>query len=328
MRVSDTAMNTDKNIKNPFGGGFVKRQGLPLAFVLMLIGFSFFSDRFLTQENIRLVLRQISVLGILACGMTMVIISGNLDLSVGSTVTLTAFVTVDLLNRYNVTTAIVVSLLIGVLIGSINGVLVGYLKLNFLIVTLGMLQVIQAVVLIYSQGQYMFIPNPEASPFSFIGRGFVFGIPFPVILFGFVVLISVYLLNGTVFGRYVFSIGGNSVASKFSGIRSEGVIFTTYVIASVTAAIGGIMFASRNMQAQNTLGQGFELEVIAAVALGGTSLLGGSGSIGKSVVAVLILGFLFNAFILVGLPYYSTLIVEWIILVAAVWIDITVRRGE
>lgn len=320
-------MTTETKLKNPLSGNIVKRQGLVIAFALMLVGFSFFSDRFLTTDNILLVLRQISVLGILACGMTMVIISGNLDLSVGSTVTLTAFVTVDLLNRYNAVTAVLVALIIGALIGAINGVLVGYLKLNFLIVTLGMLQVIQAIVLIYSQGQYMFIPNPEESPFSFVGRGFVLGIPFPVILFGIIILISIYILNGTVFGRYIFSIGGNAEASKFSGIRSERVIFFTYVISSVTAAIGGIVFASRNMQAQNTLGQGFELEVIAAVALGGTSLLGGSGSIGKSVVAVLILGFLFNAFILVGLPYFSTLIVEWVILVVAVWIDITVRRG-
>jgi ribose transport system permease protein len=307
---------------------FLMNQGLIIAFVLLIIIFSLFSDVFFTGKNIRLVLRQVSVLGVLACGMTVVLISGNLDLSVGSIVSFSAFLMVDLHNKIGVVPAVIITLAVGVLFGCVNGFLVGFLKLNSLIITLGMMSIIQAITLLYSKGYYITIRNPNEQPFSFLGRGFIFGIPFPVIVFLIVVILIFILLAKTKYGRYIYAMGGNKKVVRFSGIREDILTYSVFIITSLTATLGGIIFASRNMAAQTSVGNGLEFEVIAAVALGGTSLLGGSGSVLKTVIGVLILGFLYNAFILFGLPYYTTQIVEWGVIILAAWIDILGKRRK
>ncbi len=329
MDRKNTEISLGKTTSSQRLVNFLTTQGLIIAFVLLIIVFSLFSDVFFTGKNIRLVLRQVSVLGVMACGMTVVLISGNLDLSVGSIVSFSAFLMVDLHNKIGVVPAILITIAVGILFGCINGFLVGFLKLNSLIITLGTMSIIQAITLLYSKGYYITIRNPDEQPFSFLGRGFVFGIPFPVIVFLIVVIIFFVLLVKTKYGRYIYAMGGNKNVVKFSGIREDVLTYSVFIITSLTATLGGIMFASRNMAAQTSVGSGLEFEVIAAVALGGTSLLGGSGNVLKTVVGVLILGFLYNAFILFGLPYYTTQIVEWGVIILAVWIDIiSKRRGK
>lgn len=332
--MNKTTITTKGNA--PFvGEGSIKRtakrviqgQGLIIAFLLLLACFSFFSEHFLSFMNIRLVLRQVSVLGVIACGMTVVLIGGNLDLSVGSIVSLTAFVTADLVNILGPISAVIAVLLLGMLIGMVNGYLVGFLKLNSLIITLGMLSVLQATVFIYSKGMFVVVKNATTSPFRYLGRGFVWGIPVPVFAWGIVLLISYIILNRTVFGKYIYAMGGNTKAAWFSGIRTDWLTFSTFLISSLTATLGGIMFASRNMAAQNTVGKEMEFAVIAAVALGGTSIFGGSGHVMRSAIGVLIFGFLSNVFILLGLHHSASKIALWIILIAAVWLDISAKRG-
>jgi ribose transport system permease protein len=306
---------------------FGKRQGLVLAFILLLAIISFFAPRFLTYRNIMLVLTQVAIMGVMACGLTLMLIGGNFDLSIGSQLSLSTVIVVSLHDKIGPLPAIAIALVVGCGIGAINGYLVGFQKLTSLIVTLGMLPVVQALTLIYSGGTYSQIANPEA-PFSFIGRGFLWGIPMPFIIFAVTAIVFGVILQKTIFGRRLYAVGGNRVGSWFAGVRDDWVIFFTFVITGLTAAMGGIMMGSRLMSAQNYLGKDYELTVLSAVILGGTSLYGGSGGIFKTVIGVLILGFLANGFIHLGLPYYTQMLAQWVIIIAAVWLDVKGKKGE
>ncbi|NQT59967.1 MAG: ABC transporter permease [Bacteroidetes bacterium] len=308
--------------------GFAEKQGLLIAFLLLVIFFSIASDVFLTYSNIVLVLRQVSILGIIACGMTFVIIGGNFDLSVGSLTSLTTVVVVSLHDKIGPIPAILVALVVGLASGTLAGYLVGYLKLNSMIITLGLLGVLQAITLIYTGGKYSRITDPEGTWFGFIGRGFILGMPFPVIILAVLILIFAIILMKTVFGRQLLAVGGNPVASKFSGIRETRIIMLTFMASGLVTGIGGVLLGSRIMAAQNYIGEGYEFQVITGVILGGTSLLGGEGNIFKSFLGILIVGMLMNGFILLGFPYYSQWVAQWVILVGVVWIDIASKRGK
>ena len=308
--------------------GFAEKQGLLIAFFLLVIFFSIASDVFLTYSNIVLVLRQVSILGIIACGMTFVIIGGNFDLSVGSLTSLTTVVVVSLHDKIGPIPAILVALAVGLASGTLAGYLVGYLKLNSMIITLGLLGVIQAITLIYTGGRYSRIIDPEGTWFGFIGRGFVLGLPFPVIILAILILIFAIILMKTVFGRQLLAVGGSPMASKFSGIRETRIIMLTFMASGLVTGIGGVLLGSRIMAAQNYIGEGYEFQVITGVILGGTSLLGGEGNIFKSFIGILIVGMLMNGFILLGFPYYAQWVAQWVILVGVVWIDIASKRGK
>ncbi|MCK8824219.1 ABC transporter permease [Fuchsiella alkaliacetigena] len=328
-----SSVKTESNLKDSSSkkinfAEIIKRHGILFVFLLMIIGISLRTDSFLTQNNMLLVLRQVSVKGIIACGMTYMLIGGEFDLSVGSLVSLTAVLVIDFHDILGPFAAIIIAILAGISVGAFNGFLVGFLKLNSLIVTFGMLFVIQALTLLYTGGQYVSVSNQGATWFSIIGRGFIFGIPIPVIIFGIILIIFGVVLSKTVYGRYLYSVGGNPIASKFSGIPKTYITFSTFIITGLTAAIGGIILGSRLMSAQNYLGQGYEFDIITAVVLGGTSLFGGSGSIPKTLIGVLILGFLSNGFIMMGFPYYVQWVVQWAILIGAVWMDVASKRGK
>ncbi len=308
--------------------GVLERQGLFVAFIVVVAFFAIASDRFLTYTNIMLVLRQVSVLGTIAIGMTLVIVAGNFDLSVGSLTSLTAVVVISMHDIVGPIPAMLITLLVGLASGTIAGVLVGKLRLNSLIITLGFLAALQAVTLIYTGGKYSRIVAPEETWFGFIGRGFVLGIPMPVIILGVLIIIFSIMLTRTVFGRHILAVGGNSVASRFSGIRDSNIIMGTFIISGGLTAVAGIILGSRLMAAQNYLGQGYEFEVIAGVILGGTSLQGGEGNIFKAFIGILIIGILRNGFLLLGLPYYFQWVAQWVIVVGVVWIDVASRRGK
>ena len=308
--------------------GVLERQGLFVAFIVVVAFFAIASDRFLTYTNIMLVLRQVSILGTIAIGMTLVIVAGNFDLSVGSLTSLTAVVVISMHDVVGPIPAMLITLLVGLASGTIAGLLVGKLRLNSLIITLGFLAALQAVTLIYTGGKYSRIVAPEETWFGFIGRGFVLGVPMPVIILGVLIIIFSIVLTRTVFGRHILAVGGNSVASRFSGIRDSNIIMGTFIISGGLTAVAGIILGSRLMAAQNYLGQGYEFEVIAGVILGGTSLQGGEGNIFKAFIGILIIGILRNGFLLLGLPYYFQWVAQWVIVVGVVWIDVASRRGK
>ena len=304
------------------------RQGILVAFVVALVAFSFASDRFMTADNVMTVVRQASIVGTIALGVTFVVIAGNLDLSVGSLLSFATVLVVDLHDKIGPGGAILVMFAATLAVGAINGLLVGFLRLNSLIVTLAMLSAIQGVTLIYTGGQNVDIANQDGTWFSVIGRGFFLGVAVPVLLFAALALALEVVLKRTVFGRRVFAVGGNPTAAVFSGIRRNRLVLATYLISAFTTGCAALIMGSRVMGSQNNVGQGYELLVLAGVILGGTSLLGGSGSVLKTVVGVLILGFIQNGLLLLGYPYYAQWLVTWAVIILAVWLDVAAVRGR
>lgn len=309
-------------------GGFLARQGILVAFALFMIGFTLANQRFLDPDNIMGVIRSSAILGVMALGVTFVVISGNLDLSVGSMMSFSTIVVLDLHDKVGPTLAIPMMFAMTMCLGAFIGFLVGYLKLNSLIVTLGMLSAIHGLTLTYSGGQNMDIADKEGTWFSVFGQGDALGLPVPILIFVLLAAFLGILLAKTPFGRKVYAVGGNGVAATFSGIRRPHVVFICYLMSAFCVATAGLIQASRSLGSQNTVGQGLELEVLAAVILGGASLLGGSGTIFKTVIGVLILGFIQNGLLLVGLQFYVQFVVTWVIIILAVWLDIAAKRGK
>jgi len=298
--------------------------------VVFMIAFALWNPRFIQIDNVFSVIRSSAILGVMALGVTFVVIGGNLDLSVGSLLSFSAIVVLDLHETPGFGPALAIPAMYAMTmgIGAVIGFLVGYLKLNSLIVTLGMLSAIHGLTLTWSGGQNMDIANQQETWFGIFGRGSALGIPIPVLMFGLLAAILAIILSKTPFGRKVYAVGGNGTAATFSGIPRARVVFLTYIISSFCVATAGLIQASRTMGAQNTVGQGMELEVLAAVILGGASLLGGSGAVFKTVIGVLILGFIQNGLLLAGLQFYVQFVVTWIIIILAVWLDIATKRGK
>lgn len=309
-------------------GGLLARQGILIAFGLFMIGFTVANPRFLDPDNIMGVVRSSAILGVMALGVTFVVISGNLDLSVGSMMSFSTIVVLDLHDQIGPALAIPAMFGMTLVLGAFIGFLVGYLKLNSLIVTLGMLSAIHGLTLTYSGGKNMDIADKENTWFSVFGQGDVLGVPTPILIFLLLASILGIVLAKTPFGRKVYAVGGNGVAATFSGIPRARVVFTCYLMSAFCVAVAGLLQASRSLGSQNTVGQGLELEVLAAVILGGASLMGGSGTVFKTVIGVLILGFIQNGLLLVGLQFYAQYIVTWVIIILAVWLDIAGKRGK
>lgn len=304
------------------------KQGILFAFLIFMVAFGLVSERFLAPDNLMAVFRQSAIIGVMAIGVTVVVISGNLDLSVGSMLSFATVLVVDLHDKIGASPAIMVMFCAVLVIGAVNGLLVGYLKLNSLIVTLGMLSAIQGVTLIYSGGQNVDIVDQAGTWFAIFGRGQILGVPTPIVIFLAMAALVFLVMSFTPFGRMVYAVGGNATAAVYSGIRRNRVVLLAYLISAFCVGCAAVILGSRVMGSQNNVGQGYELMVLSAVILGGTSLLGGSGNVLKTVVGVLMLGFIQNGLLLMGFAYYVQWLVSWIVIILAVWLDIAARRGK
>jgi ribose transport system permease protein len=306
----------------------LQRLGVALPFLVILGLVATVAPTLLEPSNIGQVLRQSSIVGVMALGMTFVLISGRVDLSIGSLLSLITMITIDLHDRVGPGVAVAAALGGGLAIGIVTGVLVGFLRLNALIATLAMLSLLQGATMIYGNGRDLTVAAPTETWFAIIGRGQVYGIAVPILIFLGLAALLGFLLHRTSYGRRVFAVGGNETTSAYSGLRAPLIVASTYVISGLTTAVAALIIGSRVMGAQTNTGVGYEFEVIAAVALGGTSFLGGSGSIAGSVIGVVILAFLQNGLLQMGLPYYLQWIVSWIIIILAVWTDAASKRRK
>lgn len=309
-------------------GGVLAKQGILIAFALFMIGFTLANPKFLAVDNVFSVVRSSAILGVMALGVTFVVISGNLDLSVGSMMSFSTIVVLDLHDKIGPALAIPAMFAMTLGLGALIGFLVGYLKLNSLIVTLGMLSAIHGLTLTWTGGKNMDIADKAGTWFGVFGRGTALGIPVPILIFLALAAVLGLVLAKTPFGRKVYAVGGNGTAATFSGVRRARTVFTCYLLSAGCVATAGLIQASRSLGSQNTVGQGLELQVLAAVILGGASLLGGSGTIFKTVIGVLILGFIQNGLLLLGLQFYVQYVVTWVIIIMAVWLDIAAKRGR
>jgi ribose transport system permease protein len=309
-------------------GTILAKQGILIAFAVFMIVFAIANQRFIAIDNISGVVRSSAILGVMALGVTFVVIGGNFDLSVGSMMSFSTIVVLDLHDKLGPALAIPAMFALTLALGAFIGFLVGYMKLNSLIVTLGMLSAIHGLTLTWSGGKNMDIADKAGTWFAIFGQGRVMGVPVPILIFAILAFVFTVILMKTPFGRKVYAVGGNGQAATFSGIPRARIVFLTYVLSSFCVATAGLLQASRSLGSQNTVGQGMELEVLAAVVLGGASLMGGSGTIFKTVIGVLILGFIQNGLLLMGLAFYVQYVVTWAIIILAVWLDVAAKRGR
>ena len=297
---------------------FVK-WGIYIALLLLVILMALIAPNFFSIKNGLNIAQAVSINAIVASGMTVVILTAGIDLSVGSIVAASGVATVLLLNG-GVPTAIaaLVAILVGALIGLINGAIIAYLALPAFIVTLGALTYTRGIAYSMHGGP---VQIAGESGIESIGNGSIGGIPMPVFIMIFVYWFFWFLLERTKFGRHVYAVGGNPQAARLSGIDVKKVLMSVYVISGVTAGLAGLMFASRVRSGQVTAGVGYELDAITAVILGGTSLFGGRGRIFGTLIGALLIGVLSNGLVLLGVPIYTQLMIKGGVIILAVAID-------
>lgn len=293
--------------------------GIFIVLVVICILLAIIEPRFLLLSNITNVLRQMAVIAIISVGMTYVIITGGIDLSVGSTVAFTGCITaLMLVDGYPIALCVVVGLLLGTLVGFVNGALIVHVKLAPFIATLGTMGIARGLVLALTRG-YPIQPFPKA--FEYIGRGYLGIFPIPVIIMILVVIFGHLLLSRTKIGRYIYYIGSNEKAARLSGLHVNATLIFVYTIAGFFSGLASVVLISRLTSAQSNMGSGFELDAIAAVVIGGTSLSGGEGSVLGSLIGAALMGIIKNALILLGVNVYWQSVVIGLVIVLAVSID-------
>ena len=312
-----TTRNIGMRIPHIFSIG-LKKYGIFIAFFLTCLVMTILTPVFASPRNIFNIVRQVSMIGIIAIGMTFVILSAEIDLSVGSMVALTGVVAAGLQvnSGYGTLVAVLVPLVIALLLGVSMGMIITKTKVHSFVVTLGMLSIARGLSFIYSGGYPISGLNPA---FRYIGGGMIGPVPVPVIIYLGVALIGYFVLSQTTFGRYIYAIGGNREAARLSGIPVDVYRIIVFSICSFTAGISGLILASRVNSGQPIAGTGWELDVIAAVIIGGTSLFGGRGGIVGTVIGSLFLGVLRNGLNLLNVsPFYQQVFIGLLIIIAVV----------
>jgi simple sugar transport system permease protein len=293
---------------------------IALFFALVVILFSVVTESFLTEANLLNILRQIAPLVIVAVAMTFVITTAGIDLSVGSILALVnALAAISLQAGIPWPAVVVLMLLLGAAVGLLQGFFVAYEGIPAFIVTLAGLSAIRGLALLLTKGYS--IPIDPASPFNAIGRGWVLGVPLPAIIAAVVLVAGYVLFNETGFGRYVTGIGANAEAVRRAGIDIRRVTLGVYVLSGGAAALAGLIIAARLGSGSSNAGVGFELDVIAAVVLGGTSLFGGRGTMVGTILGALTVAVIGNGLILAHLSPFLTPIVTGCIILVAIWLN-------
>lgn len=292
--------------------------------LLLLIGLvSMLNPHFFTLDNLLNILRQTSVNAIIAVGMTLVILTAGIDLSVGSVLALTgAFAASMVALELPILVTVPAVLLAGLALGSLSGVIIAKGKVQAFIATLVTMTLLRGVTMVYTDGRPISTGFTDAGDlFAWFGTGYVFGIPVPVWLMALTFLAAWYLLNHTRFGRYIYAVGGNEAAARLSGINVDRIKMAVYALCGMLSALSAIIVTSRLSSAQPTAGTTYELDAIAAVVLGGTSLAGGKGAIMGTLIGALIIGFLNNALNLLDVSSYYQMIAKASVILLAVLVD-------
>lgn len=292
-----------------------------IGLILLIVVISIMNSAFLDLSNLLNLLRQVSINGLIAFGMTFVILTGGIDLSVGSILALSsAFTAILITSGLDPIVALIVGVLGGFLLGVFNGVLVTFGSMAPFIATLATMTIFRGLTLVVTDG------NPitnlgDSYMFQLFGKGYFFGIPVPAVTMIIVFIVLAIILQKTTFGRHTYAIGGNEIASKISGIKVNRVKILIYGISGLMSALAGAILTSRLNSAQPTAGTSYELDAIAAVVLGGTSLTGGKGRIVGTLIGVLIIGVLNNGLNLLGVSSFYQQVVKGIVILIAVLID-------
>ena len=295
-------------------------------FVLMVIVFSLITTTFMTEVNLLNILRQIAPLMIVAVAMTFVITTAGIDLSVGSVLALiNALAAISLQAGLYWPLVVVLMLGVGLVIGLVQGFFIAYEGIPAFIVTLAGLSSIRGTALFLTKGYS--IPIDPQSPFNEIGRGWIFGLPMPAIIAVVVLLLGFIVFNETAFGRYVTGVGANAEAVRRAGVNTRRITLLVYGLSGLAAAMAGLIIAARLGSGSSNAGVGFELDVIAAVVLGGTSLFGGRGTMLGTMLGALTVAVIGNGLILYHMSPFLTPIIEGIIILLAIWLNFRLFRA-
>jgi len=300
--------------------GLMRTVGMLPVLILLLVGFALMTDSFMTLQNLSIITQQASVNVVLAAGMTFVILTAGIDLSVGAILAASAVVALQAsMSPQWGMLGIFAGVGFGLLLGLVNGGLIAFMRLPPFIVTLGALTAMRGLARLLADDKTVF--NPDL-PFAFIGNDSVLGVPWLVIIAVAVIAISWFILRRTVMGVQIYSVGGNPEAARLSGIKVWKVLLFVYAVSGALAGLGAVMSASRLFAANGLqLGQSYELDAIAAVILGGTSFTGGVGTIGGTLIGALIIAVLTNGLVLLGVSDIWQYIIKGIVIIGAVALD-------
>ena len=313
-------------VDNPLGSFIKRNMGILIGLVVLFLFLSVATDSFLSTKNMLQVLRQICINGLLAFGMTFVLIIGGIDLTVGSVVAISGVSVVIMLNSgVPLPVALVVALLLGAIVGLLNGGIIALTGMPPFIVTLSLQGTIRGIAYVITDGRSVSCDN---AVFNAIGNGYLFGIPIPSYIVAFVMIVISILLYYTRFGRRMYAVGGNITAAGFSGIHVKKIMVQVYVLSGVLSALAGIILASRMYSGQPASGQAYESDAIAAAVLGGTSFNGGIGTVGGTLIGALVIGFLTNGLNLLHISSYVQMIIKGLVIIGAVGIDILKNRKK
>lgn len=301
----------------------VRSYGIVVSFFALFIALSLASDKFLTQRNLLNILDQSAPVGIVACGITIGIIAGVFDLSVGAIFAVAAVAACKMALVMSPWVAIVLGILFGAVLGIVNGVLVNIVQINSFIATLASSIVFRGIAILVTGGMIVTVTDEQ---FRILGTETFLEAKLTVWVFALVILITSFLLSRTALGRYFYAVGGNAEAANLSGIRVEQVRTIAFIISGLCAGIAGVLAASRTSSAQPDLGMNLALDAIAASVVGGTSIMGGQGAIWRAVLGVLILAMIGNGFNLLGIDTIYQQIVQGLLIVLAVGLDQLLRR--
>jgi ribose transport system permease protein len=317
-------MNERSEFLKNFGGrmGLLMKKNVPfLILVFLMILFSFIAPNFMTVGNLRTLIRQVSFAGISSVGLMFVMISGGIDLSIGSQIVFGNVLLAIMLAEWKLppSLAIPLILLVGMGLGTINGFLCIKLKIHPLIITLGTSQIFKGVGYIINRSRNI-MGFPDS--FRWFGQGFVWGIPVPVIVMVIVALVGSFILTKTYFGRKVFALGGNEEAARLAGVNIERMKVTLFMVCGFITSITTVLLLSRVFAGQTITGQGLEFDCLTAALLGGVSFKGGEGTIFGLITGIIIIGVLNNAMQLATFPDFTQTVVKGTVLLFAVAIDV------
>ncbi len=306
---------------------FFQTYGILIVLILLVVFFSLITDAFFSLKNLFNILRQVSIMGIIAVGMSFVMLTGGIDLSVGSLLAITSVVGSSLMVKGGMSPvpAMLIAMLVATAFGFITGCIVEFVDIPPLITTLGMMTVIRGVAYIVTNGLPVY-GLPES--IKMIGQGYIWVIPVPVLVMICIFLIGGFILNRTHFGRYFYAMGGNEEATRLAGINIRAMKIGTYTWNAFLTSIAGVILMTRINSGQPSAGDGTELDVVTAVVLGGVSMSGGEGKLSGVLIGTLIMGVLSNGLIIMNVGEYYQMVVKGLVLILAVGFDRISKREK
>lgn len=305
-------------------GSIFSKHALLIVFIAMFVFFSIRTENFLTISNLTDVVRSNSISGLLAVGLTYVILAGGIDLSVDSTAALAGIVAGSL-SYYSPVIAVLAGLGVGVFFGLFNGFLIVKTGVQPFIFTIGASRLIRGIILVFTRGANIYNVGEE---FKSIARSDISPIPTPILIFTAIIVVSFLLLNKSKYGRYIYAVGSNEEAARLSGIKTKQIRASTWLISGVLAALAGILLTSRVAAAETNAADGWSLDAVSAVIIGGTSLRGGEGGIFNTILGVFILAILNNGMVLMNVPSNYNQFVKGALIIVAVLIDTRKKQKD